>query len=431
MKQKAHAHLKRSRRPALVSLYLLLLPLCFSCKDADSSEEQFNPNNSVEVTAIVPETGSVALPLVIHGKNFGNDKSKIKVLFDDVQASVITAKNEHLYVLNPRQSGGEHTVKVIVEDKEGTLKEKFNYIVTSSVSTVAGTGELGDKDGNALEATLAGPLYISVDDKGNIIITEDYDYLRLLSLSESKVTTLLVDESTYGSCFSPDYSTLYVGIEGYSIIANEFDCTSNWARTITPNTIDMEYGTPAIAVDRDGNVYYIGCLGEIVRKDVRTDRISKIGQLNGDMIDTNVDYYAAYNPKDNHIYVSSRDEHIIIRFEAKESLEDEDFELYAGKRGQSGLSNSTRLESTFDTPKGMAFDSKGNMYIADSENNVIRMINPEGKVSTFIGKPEGGHKDGAVEEALFRRPCDVAITPDDIIYVADRSNYRIRCIAIQ
>lgn len=326
---------------------------------------------------------------------------------------------------------------MVVEDKEGVLKEKFNYIVTSSVSTVAGTGSQGDKDGNALEATLAEPEYITVDDKGNIVITEyGGDYLRLISLDESKVTTLLVDEYTYSPCFSPDYKTLYVAIESSSLLANEYDCTANWARSITPNTYEMKYGCSALATDLKNNVYYIGYKGQIARKDINTDRISIIGSIPDNLINikadgTGVDYYAAYNPKDNHIYVSTKYEHVIIRFEAKESLEEDDFEIYAGQKAQKGLSNSTRLKSTFNGPRGMTFDSKGNLYIADSNNNVIRMINPEGVVSTFIGKPAGGHKDGSVEEALFNYPCDIAATPDDIFYVADCYNYRIRCIAIQ
>lgn len=437
MKQKAQIPFKRRKKFKLFYLILLFLPLCFSCSDSDSSEGQFNPNAPVEVTAIIPETGSIALPLVINGKNFGTDKSKIKVLFDDVQAQIITAKNEHLYVLNPKQTDGEHTVKVVVEDKEGVLKEKFTYVVTSSVSTVAGSGEQDVEDGNALEASFEGPQYIAVDDKGNIIAS---DYrgrrLRLVSLNESKVTTLLSGGGTYAPCFSPDYSTLYVGIEDYNKMSNEFDCNSNWLRTIIPNTIGMGYGCPAVVTDRVGNVYYIGYYGEIARKDIETNRIAMITKIPKSLIDIEadgdgVDYYATYNPIDNYIYVSTRYEHVIFRFKAKATLEEADFELYAGILGNSGLYNSTRLKATFKAPRGMVFDSKGNMYIADSGNHVIRMINPEGEVSTFIGKPEGGHKDGAVEDALFRYPYDVTITPEDIIYVADGGNYRIRCIAIQ
>lgn len=436
MKLEAQNYVKK--RLKLFRILLLLFPLLHSCKDSDSNENLFNPNAPVEVAAIIPETGTVALPLVINGKNFGSDKSKIKVYFDNVQAPVITAKNEHLYVLNPRQTGGEHTVKVIVEGKEGLLKEKFTYIVTSSVSTVAGSGEYDVIDGNALEAAFAAPDYIAVDDKGNILAS---DYrgrcLRLISTEENKVTTLFEGSGIYGLCFSPDFSTLHVGMEGSNIMSNEYNRNSSWLRTVVPNTIGLGYGTSATAIDSEGNVYYIGYMGEIAQKNSKTERISMIGQIPSDLIDIKadgdgVDYYAAYNPKDNHIYISTRYEHVIIRFEAgNESLKNGDFELYAGILGETGLNNGSRLNATFNTPRGMAFDSKGNMYIADSKNNVIRMINPEGRVSTFIGNPEGGHKDGALEEALFYRPYDVTISPEDFIYVADAGNYRIRCIAIQ
>lgn len=426
------------KRLKFLGIFSLLFPLLFSCKDSDSAENQFNPNAPVEVNAIIPETGTVALPLVIHGKNFGADKSKIKVYFDDVQAQIITAKSEHLYVLNPRQTGGEHIVKVIVNDKEGVLKEKFTYIVTSSVTTVAGSGEYDVIDGNALEAAFASPEYIAVDDKGNIVAS-DYrgNYLRLISIEESKVTTLFEDGSIYGLSFSPDYSTLYIGMEGSSIMSNELDCKSSWLRSVVPNTIGMEYGSATTVTDSKGNVYYIGYKGEIAQKNIETEMITMIGKIPSDLIDieadgSGVDYYAAYNPKDNHIYISTRFENVIIRFEADiKTLENDDFELYAGTLNQSGINNGPRLSATFYEPRGMAFDSKGNMYIADSKNNVIRMINPEGEVSTFIGNPEGGHKDGSLEEALFYRPYDITISPEDFIYVADAGNHRVRCIAIQ
>lgn len=438
MKLKAQFYSRRRKNSALFWLYLLLIPLCFSCKD-DSTEDQFDPNAPVEVTAIIPETGIVALPLVIHGKNFGTDRSKIQVLFDDVQAQIITVKNEHLYVLNPRQTEGDHTVKVVVEGKEGVLEHKFNYVVSSSVATVAGSGEDTYKDGSVFEASFGkGPEYISIDDKDNIFSTENNGkYFRLISLNENKVTTLLSGKSTFGSSFSSDFSTLYVAIESNSsILSRELDCTANYSMKLIPNTFgdDMYYGTPALTVDKEGNVYYIGYYyGTIVRKDIKTEELSILGYIPEDMLSgTDEDYYAAYNPKDNYVYVSHKTDHIILRFPAgKDTLEDEDFEIYAGSSQNSGLKNGKRQEALFNKPRGMAFDSKGNMYIADTNNNMIRMINPEGIVSTFVGKPEGGHKDGALEESLFKNPYDVAISPEDFIYVADYGNRRIRCIAIQ
>lgn len=443
MKSKAQNYVKWKERLWLFKVYILLLPLLFSCKGSDSGIDQFDPNAPVEVTAIIPETGLAALPLVIHGKNFGTDKSKIKVLFDNTEAQIITVKNEHLYLLTPRQSAGEHTVKVIVDGKEGVLSQKFNYIVTSSVTTVAGSGIQETDDGSALEANFAGPNYISVDDKGNILVS-DYRgyYLRLVSLNDNKVSTLINNEDgVYGTCFSPDYSTLYVAIENKSKLANEFERNSSWLRTVIQNPfIDkpgMSYGAPAVAVNSKGDVFYIGYMGGIVKKNRDTDQLSYIGQISSTLIDIEadgdgVDYYAAYNPKDDHIYISTKFDHVIIRFDTrKETLTSEDFEIYAGVLHSNGLNNGTRLSATFNSPKGIAFDSKGNMYIADSGNNVIRMITPEGHVSTLAGKPEGGHKDGAIEEALFKGPSDVTVSPEDFIYVADYNNYRIRCIAIQ
>ena len=178
----------------------------------------------------------------------------------------------------------------------------------------------------------------------------------------------------------------------------------------------------------------IGTMIMITKKDIKTGKLAIIGEIPEELVGdySGIDYYAAYNPKDNHVYISSRKTHIIFRFDASQvSLENGDFELYAGIFEHTGHNNGDRLQATFDSPKGMAFDSKGMMYIADTNNNVIRIINSEGKVSTFIGNSEGGYKDGSLEEALFYHPYDVTISPDDFIYVADYGNHRIRCIAIQ
>ena len=423
--------------PYYLIFILLQFPFCLSCSDSDSPNEQFDPNKPVEVSSIVPESAAIGLPLIIHGNNFGTDKSKIKVLFDDVEAKIIKAKNEHLYVLNPKQSNGEHTIKVIVGDKEGAMAKKFNYVVTASVTTVAGNGERGTSDGNSLEAEFVGPDYIAVDDKGNILASDwNGDRIRLISLEESKVTTLSKNDNAYGVCYSADYNTAYIAVESSSKLSYEYDCSSNWLRSVIENTVEIKDGAASLAIDKEGNIYYIGYRGAIARKDHLTKKVTIIGEIPNTLIDTKadgygVDSYACYNSRDNNIYVSTKYDHAIIRFEAKSKLESKDFELYAGRVGNSGLGNGHRLEATFKGPRGMAFDSKGNMYIADSSNHVIRMIDTDGNVSTFIGNPIGGNQDGLIEDALFLLPYDITINPDDIMYVADSGNHRIRCISIQ
>ncbi len=78
---------------------------------------------------------------------------------------------------------------------------------------------------------------------------------------------------------------------------------------------------------------------------------------------------------------------------------------------------------------GLTADRDGNIIVADERNHVIRRIAPDGTVTTIAGGPPG-LRDGPAEAARFQSPNDVAVGPDDAIYVADTGNHRIRKIAL-
>lgn len=420
-------------QPLVVFSLFLMFLIVVSCKD-DGGNDEFNPALPVVVNEIIPDSGTITMPLVINGSNFGTDKSKIKVMFGDREALIISAKNEHLYVLNPKQEDGEHTLKVVVDGKEGVLANKFRYIVTSSVTTVAGTGEYDDVDGPALEACLVDPAYLSIDDKNNILFTDYFNYkVKLLSLEDSKVTTLIKATDIYGGCFSNDFSHYYATIESGSKtrIAYDFYRPGNWAQGFLINTNSIFNDYPcAITVDKNDDLFVIGYNGGIAKINGGTHEIHVLGRL-PEYINTGIDYYMVYNPFDEHLYISSPNQHVIIRLDARKTVfGDDDFEIFAGALNQSGFNNGPRENATFKNPKGMDFDSEGNMYVADYNNNAIRKITLEGIVTTLAGGT-AGHKDGVVEEAMFDGPADVTLSPEDFIYVAETRNRRIRCIAVQ
>src|SRR5262249_31031762 len=84
------------------------------------------------------------------------------------------------------------------------------------------------------------------------------------------------------------------------------------------------------------------------------------------------------------------------------------------------------LQAQFNTPSGIAIDKSGNLIIADTSNNRIRKLSADGKVSTLAGSGAVGHKDGPALEAEFDGPIGVAVDKRGNVFVADSYNDLIR-----
>jgi len=93
--------------------------------------------------------------------------------------------------------------------------------------------------------------------------------------------------------------------------------------------------------------------------------------------------------------------------------------------GDSGAATSAQVNG----PMGVAFDSAGNLYIADTDNHRIRKINAsDGKISTVAGSSSGGFSgdNGAATSAKLNRPAAVTVDSAGNLYIADTENHRIR-----
>lgn len=83
----------------------------------------------------------------------------------------------------------------------------------------------------------------------------------------------------------------------------------------------------------------------------------------------------------------------------------------------------------FASPAGMVADRRGNLFIVDVADSVIRKVIPTGEVSTFAGMSQKtGRNDGAAQDARFTRPQGIAIDSADNLFVADTGNGLIRKI---
>jgi sugar lactone lactonase YvrE len=101
----------------------------------------------------------------------------------------------------------------------------------------------------------------------------------------------------------------------------------------------------------------------------------------------------------------------------------------AGISGSHGSADGTGSNARFWAPFGIAADSAGNVYVADTANNTIRKITPNGVVSTLAGLAgHPGNKDSIGANARFRNPWGVAVDGAGNVFVADMSNDTIRKI---
>lgn len=189
-----------------------------------------------------------------------------------------------------------------------------------------------------------------------------------------------------------------------------------------------------VVCDTDGNLYVAQYNGAIIRKydttghptlfagNGRTQHglyeqpatTASIGQPNGMAMG-----------QDGALYIADEANDVIVKV-----TQDGQLYLVAGIPGKAGYAGDHGIaaNATFNNPWGLAFASDGTLFVADSKNNVIRKIDINGVVSTYAGTGKKGYDgDGkAATNALLNTPKGLATDREGNLYIADEGNHAIR-----
>lgn len=273
-----------------------------------------------------------------------------------------------------------------------------------SITTVAGGGaSLGD-GGNSSFAQLTRPSGVAVDFMGNIYIADTLNH-RVRKVDIAGFITTIAGNGTKD--FSGDLFT------------------ATAAQLNNPS---------GIAVDTYGNVYIADSLNKRIRKIDSSGNIATIAGSEGVVLgdggsatSASLKLPAALALDSNgSIYIADKANNSIRKVDTMGNIT-----AFAGT-GTAGLFGDGALaaKAQLNSPSGVAVDTYGNVYIADTLNNRIRKVNKAGKITTVAGNGTASFSGdgGKAVSAQLNNPSGVAVDADRNIFVADTLNNCIRKI---
>ncbi|WP_234125051.1 X2-like carbohydrate binding domain-containing protein [Clostridium hydrogenum] len=313
---------------------------------------------------------------------------------------------------NPMGVVADSSGNVYIADSGNNAVRKIDH-TTGNISTIAGTGTSGYSGDNGLatSAKLNMPMGVAVDSSGNVYIADSSNSaIRKIDNTTGNISTI-AGTGTSG----------YSGDNGLA----------------TSATL---YGPNGVAVDNSGNVYIADSGNNVVRKiDHITGNISTIAGTGtrGYSGDNGLATSATlYGPREvaidnsGNVYIADSGNNVIRKID--HTTGNISTIAGTGTRGYSG-DNGLATSATLNTPSGVAVDSSGNVYLADSSNSAIRKIDHEtGTISTIAGNGTSayGGDNGLATSATLSTPCQISVDSSGNVYIADKFNHEIRKISM-
>jgi uncharacterized protein (TIGR03437 family) len=305
---------------------------------------------------------------------------------------------------NPFSVAFDASANVYIADQLNNRVRKIGLDGVISTAAGDGTASSGGDGKEATSAQLVAPCGIAVDRNGNVLVTDaDASLIRRFTPG-GNITTFAGTSSTAGT-FSGDGGKA----PGASL---------NHPR--------------GLAVDSSGNVY-IADSGNSRIRIVSTDGIIRTyaggGSARGDggaATDASLSgpQGIALDSAGN-LYIADTNSHRV-----RKVARDGTITTIAGSgtRGYSG-DGGLAVRAMLNSPAGVAVDSVGNVFVADTSNSRIRVVTPGGAIWTVAGTSafaDGG--EGPAISAALRFPSGVAVDRSDRVLVVDTQNSRIRLL---
>jgi len=450
------------------------------CRENDVQQNlPYDPSKAIVIDRFAPDSGRVATQMLIYGSNFGSDRSKINVFVKEKKAAVInvTPDGTVIYCVVPSLKGEKTVtegdedsgfVRVEIDKQEVTAGKEFHYTYGQNVSSFLG---FTDQDGNSAivdgdfeKVQFETPFWMAFDrEEGegvlrNIFLIEEDRGLRFINMQERKVETLFrTGNGVYRPrtmAFTLDYDTM--------IIVND---AGNWqdigtiilVRDPATGRFFGSWRTVMNHKQCNGGAVH-PTTGEYWFNSYEQSQVYKVKDRSvipwryGNATGTNIngmegvhyfflvqdrgwEFNIQIAPSGRFAYIVSKNKHYIARMEFNFNTGNFETPLpFVGAVNRAGFLDGVGLGATeFWEPHQGAFDEEDNFYVADGLNHCIRKVTPTGQVSTFAGRPGNkGYSDGALRDAQFSGPFGIIYDKvNQVFYVADRGNHRIRTITVE
>ena len=325
---------------------------------------------------------------------------------------------------------------------------------TGLVTTIAGNGIADYLDGQGINARFNNPTGVAVTNSGIVYVGDTYNN-RIRAISNTGLVTTIAGNGNAGIVNGQGIATEFNGPHGIALDVSDnvyvVDYNNNRIRKITntglvstlsgTGTFSLVNGLgtvaafkypESLAVDASGNVFIADVSNNCIRKVTSTgDTTTYSGTSVRGFVNGQDGVMAVFNSPVGVAVTSTGITYVIDDFNSciRKIEANGMVTTLAGNPAVAGFADGQGVSANFNNPKGIAVDTQGNIYIADTYNNRIRKITSDGIVTTIAGDGTYGFLDGQGTAARFANPYGLTLDTAGNIYVADMKNHRIRKIS--